>query len=752
MFRIISAQPLGALIKTSAISLLLSSVFSLPAIAQQANTGIRQFDNDSVLSAITLRKRSNPSVEIQIGKGGSKKFNVTLGDVFDVVVDGPEQAPPVFINHLRTDYPVVIRPEKPYKDIDPRGQHVFMGRDLATAYFGFDLRTFNSRDIVSSTGSRRIFTGLQPQSTQYEILAGGYIPRGCGYGDRNTSEGKNSYEKIFTHDAFLKSWDIGVSGDIPLGAGPASLGLNFAYGETEVSNATNNSVFIVNHKKDVRYFVNCDPLDKAGNPNFTTATMTPDFVRGVQRVRDSASADAFVSTFGTHYAGEVNYGGHRTSWMTIQETDYYKGLEQKIDFAAEVKVAASTQKVAKTTPNSNPFEPTTTTTSTDQTSPGGSGALNFSHVEKQETRDILNKSESYFWAAGGEGALIDNWNVPADSAVPVSVNLRRIDKLIRPELFRSLLTEAELGPARRLIAQAVDSAIAQVPTIAKPEEKRGFRIRLRSVAFEEDVDDLSHEMKGDIAINLTGSQPVRKALWSSDDGWVDPRDQWRTPGPWFEYVQNGDAQGNYAALTLAISGELIDNDAGTGDTCLSILPHCDDPITFSTSALEQRIPLDKLDEMKNLTFEMKGFRTHAEKTTLKILVQVQPMTFFGNQLGSSNKRSAPVAMTTPATSAVWTNLPIEHDQRQAVLDPDFYINHYADLKSAFGNNVAAARKHWLEFGINEGRQSSAAFSVAAYVERYPDLKEAFGNDYAAALNHWLVSGRSERRDPKPLSR
>ena len=713
------------------------------------------FSNDSTNIAVTLRKRSDGQ-EFTLRPLESKSVEVSLGSVFDVITDGTETASPVFINHLMTSYPVVILPQPPYRTIDARGQHVFMGRDLATAYYGFDLRKFNSRDIVSSTGSRRIFRGLQPETSEYEILTAGYIPRGCAYGDRNRSEGEDNYEKIFTHDAFSKTWNIGVSGEIPLGTSPGSLGLDFGYGETERRTSSNNNVFIVNHKKDIRYFVNCDPLDEAGDPNFVTPLFTQDFVRGVQSVIDATSADKFVNDFGTHYPAEVNYGGHRSSWVIIEESDYYKGLEQRVDFAAEIKVAAGSQKVATVTPNTNPFDPSssTTTTSNIQTSPGGSGGLNFNHVQNQEARDLLQRSKSFFWAAGGVGALIGAWDVPSDSAIPVSVELRRIDKLIRAELFRSPLTATDLAKRKTLITEAIARAEAQIPVIPVPEQKRGFRFRYRKITFVEDVDDLSHEMSGNIFVNL-GSQHT---LWSSANqgqGWTNPRPEWERPGDWIEYEQVANSDGSYPSVSLSISGSLIDNDAGTSDTCRSIAPHCDDPISFSTEQLDKHHTLDELDQMQSYHFEMKGFRTHAEKTTLSIEVQVQPMAHYGNQperIQFQSTRSAQVVNhSVTNTLAAAKILPVEHDPRATVLDTAFYLGHYADLKAAFGSNETAARDHWLRYGLQEGRQSSVAFSIKDYVARYDDLQEAFGADYRAALDHWLTFGREEQRDPRPES-
>ena len=84
--------------------------------------------------------------------------------------------------------------------------------------------------------------------------------------------------------------------------------------------------------------------------------------------------------------------------------------------------------------------------------------------------------------------------------------------------------------------------------------------------------------------------------------------------------------------------------------------------------------------------------------------------------------------------------------RSPVLDADFYIMSYGDLRNAFGTNQGAAKNHWLTSGIKEGRRSSLAFDVGYYLNLYPDLQNAFGaSNYSAAVNHWLTFGIKEGR-------
>lgn len=82
----------------------------------------------------------------------------------------------------------------------------------------------------------------------------------------------------------------------------------------------------------------------------------------------------------------------------------------------------------------------------------------------------------------------------------------------------------------------------------------------------------------------------------------------------------------------------------------------------------------------------------------------------------------------------------------AVLDVAFYRSKYSDLRAAFGSNVAALQRHYLNNGIREGRQPNAFFSPKTYLAVNADVARAFGStNYKGALNHWITHGMRECR-------
>ena len=84
----------------------------------------------------------------------------------------------------------------------------------------------------------------------------------------------------------------------------------------------------------------------------------------------------------------------------------------------------------------------------------------------------------------------------------------------------------------------------------------------------------------------------------------------------------------------------------------------------------------------------------------------------------------------------------------AVYNYYYYIGKYADLKAAFGNDQTAALRHFVNNGMNEGRQASEDFNVTYYRNRYADLRGAFGTNLKNYYMHYINNGVKEGRDAK----
>lgn len=78
----------------------------------------------------------------------------------------------------------------------------------------------------------------------------------------------------------------------------------------------------------------------------------------------------------------------------------------------------------------------------------------------------------------------------------------------------------------------------------------------------------------------------------------------------------------------------------------------------------------------------------------------------------------------------------------AVFDMDYYAKANPDVSSAWGKNVLS---HFVQFGMDEGRQGNEEFNVKFYKGNYPDLAAAYGDDWKAYYLHYMNEGKAEGR-------
>ena len=81
----------------------------------------------------------------------------------------------------------------------------------------------------------------------------------------------------------------------------------------------------------------------------------------------------------------------------------------------------------------------------------------------------------------------------------------------------------------------------------------------------------------------------------------------------------------------------------------------------------------------------------------------------------------------------------------AVYDYNFYSGANADIRKAFGMDDRATLAHFVQYGMNEGRQAKGNFSVKSYKNRYADLRNAYGSNLKSYYIHYINYGRREGR-------
>ena len=80
-----------------------------------------------------------------------------------------------------------------------------------------------------------------------------------------------------------------------------------------------------------------------------------------------------------------------------------------------------------------------------------------------------------------------------------------------------------------------------------------------------------------------------------------------------------------------------------------------------------------------------------------------------------------------------------------VYDYDYYTKRYPDITRALGTDPLAVLRHFVNYGMKEGRQGNESFSVISYRNKYQDLRVAFGNDLPAYYMHYIKYGHKENR-------
>ena len=81
----------------------------------------------------------------------------------------------------------------------------------------------------------------------------------------------------------------------------------------------------------------------------------------------------------------------------------------------------------------------------------------------------------------------------------------------------------------------------------------------------------------------------------------------------------------------------------------------------------------------------------------------------------------------------------------AVYDFNYYTSKYPDIKAAYKTDDVAVLRHFVNFGMREGRQGSKDFDVQSYKNQYADLRRVYGTNLKSYYEHYVKYGRKEGR-------
>ena len=95
-----------------------------------------------------------------------------------------------------------------------------------------------------------------------------------------------------------------------------------------------------------------------------------------------------------------------------------------------------------------------------------------------------------------------------------------------------------------------------------------------------------------------------------------------------------------------------------------------------------------------------------------------------------------------------------------VYDPEYYLSRNGDVEKAFTKSTyggvtmvddSAVLRHFVNYGMSEGRRGSEAFDVYSYKTRYLDLRKAYGSNLKAYYCHYLEYGMKEHRNGSSMT-
>jgi N-acetylmuramoyl-L-alanine amidase len=80
-----------------------------------------------------------------------------------------------------------------------------------------------------------------------------------------------------------------------------------------------------------------------------------------------------------------------------------------------------------------------------------------------------------------------------------------------------------------------------------------------------------------------------------------------------------------------------------------------------------------------------------------------------------------------------------------VYDYSYYLEKNPDVAEAFSGNDYEVLKHFVDYGMSEGREASPQFELASYKNRYVDLRNVYGFDNESYYIHFIQYGINEGR-------
>ncbi len=146
------------------------------------------------------------------------------------------------------------------------------------------------------------------------------------------------------------------------------------------------------------------------------------------------------------------------------------------------------------------------------------------------------------------------------------------------------------------------------------------------------------------------------------------------------------------------------------------------------------------------TFDVNSYRL--QYTDLRKAYGNNMKSYYMHYIQNGAREGRQTTSTTTMQDITTTYIGVDYAK---VYDFNYYISHNADLRKAYGlYDDYALLKHFVNYGMSEGRQASEDFNASIYAGNYVDLLDAYGGNMKKYYEHYMEHGYSEGRNAKSL--
>jgi hypothetical protein len=320
--------------------------------------------------------------------------------------------------------------------------------NLQANYTGYDIVRMDPIHLTDTGVAGRIFAMPAGSSTDYHDENRIFVPNGLIYTPLFTGKANNHTTTSATLEKYKDSFTRTVGVNLAGRLAPARFSLSETVAQARSGFEEQTTVRTTGLSQIYFYALS---VDKA------RISLSEAFRDSVAALADSGSYQAFIDAFGTHYPANVFYGGLGVLDMASETTSKGSGSvdTETLNLKAGLLLDAATESAVDL----------------DYSSTTG---------REEEARETFGaETSNFFWVGGTHmGADRNSWSVGPDGAVPVHVDLKRIDELLVPFFFDD---PKVTGQVRRELAAAVDLRLrrfAELEALLLPSPQHGFSVEV----------------------------------------------------------------------------------------------------------------------------------------------------------------------------------------------------------------------------------------------------------------------------------